>query len=49
MENRKPGAVPYIVAAVAIAATIWTTIGTPQDGLKTDKQKQHHAGRIAVP
>jgi hypothetical protein len=32
---RKPGAVPYIVAATAIATAIWTTIGAPHDGLKT--------------
>jgi len=49
VENRKPRAVPTIVAAVAIAAAIWSTIGAPHDSLKTVKQKQQYAGRVAVP
>jgi hypothetical protein len=51
MENRKPSAAPYLVAAVAIAAVIWTTMGAPQDGLKTVKQQYagRNAGRVVVP
>jgi hypothetical protein len=47
MENRKPSAAPYVLAAVAIAAVIWTTMGAPHHGLKTVKQQ--YAGRVVVP
>jgi hypothetical protein len=46
MENRKPGAASYVMAAVVIAAAIWTTMGAPHDSFKTVKQ---YAGRIAAP
>jgi hypothetical protein len=47
MDNRNPSVAPYIVTAIAIAATIWTTIGTPHGGMKTVKQQ--YAGRTAAP
>ena len=47
MENRKPGATPYLLAAVAIAAVIWATMGAPHHSLKTVKQQ--YAGRVVVP
>jgi hypothetical protein len=46
MDSRKPNAAPYILAAVAIAATIWTAMGVPHDSPRTVKQ---YAGRVAVP
>jgi len=49
MANRKPSAALYIMAAIAIAAIIWTTIGAPHVSLKTVKQKHQYAGRVAVP
>jgi hypothetical protein len=47
MENRKPSATPYLLAAVAIAVVIWTTMGAPHHSLKTVKQQ--YAGRVVVP
>jgi hypothetical protein len=47
MENRKPSATPYLLAAVAIAAVIWTTMGAPHHSPKTVKQQ--YAGRVVVP
>jgi hypothetical protein len=29
MKNGKPKAVPYILTALAIAAAIWTALGSP--------------------
>jgi hypothetical protein len=46
MDRGKPTAIPYIMAAVAIAAAIWITMGVPHDSLKTVKQ---YAGRVVVP
>ncbi|MFL6790038.1 MAG: hypothetical protein ACJ8EE_02540 [Bradyrhizobium sp.] len=47
MENSKPRAVRYVLAAVIIAIAISSTMGAPHHSPKTVKQQ--YAGRIVLP
>ena len=38
MKNKRPNAAPYILTALAIAAAIWTALGSPHSERPVIKQ-----------
>ncbi|MDI4236045.1 hypothetical protein AAFX91_03050 [Bradyrhizobium sp. 31Argb] len=41
MKNRSPNAAPYILTALALAAAIWTALGSPHSERPVTKQLAH--------
>ncbi|MBO4225982.1 hypothetical protein [Bradyrhizobium neotropicale] len=41
MKNRNPNAAPYILTALALAAAIWTALGSPHSERPVTKQVAH--------
>jgi hypothetical protein len=45
MQGRKPNAAPYVLAAIAIAATVWTVLGSPHREMPVAQQFARDSAR----